>query len=80
MLEFDAVGYPLAIAFNAVHLLTRFSVFTSKIPSWKEMTRVGDRLADADARLEYLRKQTGGTGGGWKPVNAASCHLLIDES
>lgn len=69
LIEFDLIGYPLAILFNLIHLLTRFSIFTAKIPNWKDLTRIGNRMGDADARLEYLRKKSLGDNNGWKAVS-----------
>lgn len=43
-------------------------MFTAALPTWGDLTGYGVGAGDADARLEYLRKQTLQKGG-WKLVS-----------
>jgi hypothetical protein len=69
LLSLDPAGAPLAITLNALHLLTRLPVFAAALPSWLQFGGNGPRnsaryareLADADARLEALRRQAKGS-------------------
>lgn len=78
LLSFDAAGYPLGIALNVLHFLVRLPGFYSALPSFSSIfrssastasryaRRVDFDLADADARLEALQRQTrSGQAGGW---------------
>ncbi|PRQ73959.1 hypothetical protein AAT19DRAFT_15526 [Rhodotorula toruloides] len=78
LLSFDAAGYPLGIALNILHFLVRLPGFYSALPSFSSIfrssastasryaRRVDFDLADADARLEALQRQTrSGRAGGW---------------
>lgn len=81
LVSFDTWGYPCGIALNALHLLTRLSVFAAAIPAWFEgrggagalvgRARSAKELADADARLEVLRRKAvnAGTRWGWRLVS-----------
>lgn len=78
LLSFDAAGYPLGIALNVLHFLVRLPGFYSALPSFSSVfqssastasryaRRADFDLADADARLEALQRQTrSGHAGGW---------------
>ncbi|GAA5989193.1 hypothetical protein JCM10908_001203 [Rhodotorula pacifica] len=80
LLSFDAAGYPLGAALNALHLLVRLPSFyaalpaisdlwssssTSASPYWSEgASRYARKAATADARLEALQRQAGGNRAG----------------
>ncbi|GAA5877504.1 hypothetical protein JCM8547_000175, partial [Rhodosporidiobolus lusitaniae] len=88
LFSLDPAGYPLAIAFNAVHFLIRLPSFYSALPSFSSLfsrstssrytRQAAAVLGDADARLEALQKQsTGGVGGSWGRVAWWMSVLLI---
>lgn len=72
LLSFDRAGYPLAVGFNVLHLLTRLPVFVSALPTWMQFGSSRSRylaaaqdLADADRRLEALRREARGPALSW---------------
>lgn len=72
LLSLDPAGYPLAIGLNALHLLTRLPVFVSALPKWMHIGSKKSRylaaakdLADADRRLEALRREARGPALSW---------------
>ncbi|KAK4704496.1 hypothetical protein P7C70_g1711, partial [Phenoliferia sp. Uapishka_3] len=82
LFSLDPAGYPIGIGLNALHLLTRLSVFATAIPEWWSSVGSGSgsgtglfmqggrarsarELADADARLEALKRQALRQGGKW---------------
>lgn len=74
LLSLDPAGYPLAVALNALHLLTRLPVFVAALPSWLRFGTGGQSarylasardLQDADQRLEAMRRQAQGARMSW---------------
>lgn len=75
LFSLDPSGYPIGLALNALHLLTRLSVLVAALPEWfggwgarravEGRYRSAQELADADARLEALRRQAVKAGGKW---------------
>lgn len=73
-MSLDPAGYPLAVALNLIHFLTRLPVFAAALPTWMRLGSSGRRsrylaqakdLADADQRLEALRRQAQGSRLSW---------------
>ena len=72
LLSLDPAGYPLAISLNVLHLLTRLPVFVNALPKWMQFGSGRSRylaaakdLADADRRLEALRREAKGATLNW---------------
>ncbi|KAI5479571.1 hypothetical protein MNV49_003308 [Pseudohyphozyma bogoriensis] len=84
LLSLDPAGYPTAIALNALHLLTRISVFTSALPAWLKSNPTASiwrarKVTDAEARLAALKRASKATssGWGWKLATLLSIILII---
>lgn len=72
----DGLGYPVAILLHVMHLMTRLSIFTAALPSFKRAAR----LSDVDARLEALRKATAGSSGAlwaWVRSIVSVCTMVL---
>ncbi|KAK4058712.1 hypothetical protein OIO90_000156 [Microbotryomycetes sp. JL221] len=70
--SFDSCAYPTSIALHVIHLMTRLPVLTAALPAWIRFSSftsssssstsrfyaTAQQLADADARLAALKRQT----------------------